>query len=210
MSNDCLLCDGSTELFFQLKERRFFLCKECKGISLEKKQLPEKIIEYERYLQHNNDVENKGYQSFVSPVVSAVLEDFHPDSQGLDFGAGSGPVVSKLLKDKKFQIELYDPFFHNYPELLSAKYDYIVCCEVIEHFHDPGKEFRLLKDLLLQNGKLYCMTNIYEKKINFGSWWYKNDLSHVFIYQRETIYFIQDRYKFHDVIINGGLITFTS
>ena len=209
MVNNCLLCDGSTELYFQHKERRFFLCKECKGISLEKKLLPEPNIEYQRYLQHNNDVENKGYQSFVSPIVSAVLKEFRPDSKGLDFGAGTGPVISKLLKDKNFQIELYDPFFHNYPELLSVKYYYIVCCEVIEHFHDPGKEFELLKELILPKGKLYCMTNIYDKSIDFGRWFYKDDLSHVFFYQRETFYRIKERFEFDDVLINGRLITFT-
>jgi SAM-dependent methyltransferase len=207
--NNCLLCDGSTELFFQHKERKFFLCKECKGISLEKKLLPEQDIEYERYLQHNNDIENKGYQSFVSPVVSAVLKDFCPENKGLDFGAGTGPVISKLLRDRNYQIELFDPFFHNNPELLSEKYNYIVCCEVIEHFHNPGKEFRLLKDLLVQNGKLYCMTNVFEKNIDFGKWSYKNDLTHVFIYQRETFYWIKERFEFDNIMINERLITFT-
>lgn len=114
-----------------------------------------------RYQKHNNDIEDDGYQQFVSPITLAIMRDFTQNHKGLDFGAGIGPVIFKILKDQGYMIRLYDPFFHNYPNLLKAQYDYIAVCEVIEHFHDPKKEFSLLKKLLRQNGKLYCMTNIY-------------------------------------------------
>jgi len=99
-------------------------------------------------MTHNNDVNDSGYHKFVSPIVNAVLNDFLPEHKGLDFGAGTGPVISKLLTDRNYQIKQYDPYFFNLPELLQKKYDYIVCCEVIEHFYDPDKEFQLLKSLL--------------------------------------------------------------
>ena len=71
----------------------------------------------------------------------SLLWDFTSKHTGLDFGAGTGPVISKVLKDNEYKIKQFDPFFHNYPELLKEKYDYIVCCEVMEHFYDPAKEF---------------------------------------------------------------------
>jgi hypothetical protein len=107
-----------------------------------------------RYEEHINDVENKGYQRFVSPITSAVLKDFSTDDKGLDFGAGTGPVISKLLEDKDYSLVQYDPFFHNFPELLKDKYNYIVSCEVIEHFYHPKKEFELLHSLIQPKGKL--------------------------------------------------------
>ena len=107
-----------------------------------------------------------------------------------------------------FKIKAYDPIFHKNPKLLDEKYDYIACCEVIEHFYNPKKEFALLKKLLLKGGRLYCMTEIYDQNIDFGSWYYKNDPTHVFIYQRKTIDWINTEFGFSDVNINGRLITF--
>ncbi len=208
MKNTCPLCKGIAGIFYEKKNQLFYLCVNCKGIFLQKNLLPDRKKEIERYLSHNNDIEDERYQTFVSPIVSSVLRDFTATCKGLDFGAGTGPVITKLLQDNKFQIAQYDPFFHNYPAILAKKYNYIICCEVIEHFHDPKKEFSLLKELLLKNGKIYCMTGIYNKSINFGNWSYKNDITHVFIYQKETFLWIKDKFGFTNVTIDGRLITF--
>ena len=170
---------------------------------------PTKTEEVARYKTHNNNVEDKGYQNFVSPITSAIFRDFKTNNKGLDFGAGTGPVISKVLKDKAYNIKLYDPFFHNYPKTLEENYDFIACCEVIEHFYHPNKEFKLLYKLLNPNGKLYCMTLIYDKSILFDKWFYKNDSTHVFIYQKETLYWIKKKMRFKEVIIKDRLITFT-
>ncbi|HAH33245.1 MAG TPA: methyltransferase, partial [Flavobacteriaceae bacterium] len=68
--------------------------------------------EKERYLSHQNDVEDSGFQKFVSPIVRAIKANHSPKDKGLDFGAGTGPVVSKLLEDLNYKMALYDPFFH--------------------------------------------------------------------------------------------------
>lgn len=161
-----------------------------------------------RYETHNNDVNDAGYQNFVSPITMAILENFTQDDSGLDFGAGTGPVITKVLKDNNFGIKAYDPFFHNNPKLLDKKYDYIACCEVMEHFYSPKKEFALLKNILRKGGVLYCMTDIYDQSIDFNTWYYKNDPTHVFIYQRETIIWIKNKFNFSNVNIKGRLITF--
>jgi arylsulfatase A-like enzyme len=117
-------------------------------------------------------------------------------------------TIAKVLKDNNYNIALYDPFFHNIPELLEDKYDYIVCCEVIEHFHNPKKEFTLLKKLLKKGAQLYCMTDLYDESNDFHNWYYKNDLTHVFIYHKNTILWIQQEFGFSDVKISGRLISF--
>ena len=136
------------------------------------------------------------------------MKDFTQNAKGLDFGAGTGPVISKILKDNGFNIKLFDPFFHNYPFLLETKYNYIAACEVIEHFHHPKKEFALLKKLLLKNGKLYCQTNLYDESIDFHTWHYKSDNTHVFFYHNKTIHWIKDEFGFSEVVIKDRLITF--
>ncbi|WP_309597799.1 methyltransferase domain-containing protein [Flavobacterium oreochromis] len=82
-------------------------------------------------------------------------------------------------------------------------------CEVIEHFHHPKKEFQLLKELLVPKGKLYCMTHLYDSSIHFEKWYYKNDTTHVFIYQKETIEWIAKMLMFSDFTIKNRLIIFT-
>ena len=66
-------------------------------------------------------------------------------------------------------------------------------------------------ELLEQNekdGKLYCMTDLYDKSINFHKWYYKNDSTHVFIYHKNTIHWIKEKFGFSNVTIEGRLITF--
>jgi SAM-dependent methyltransferase len=208
--NTCPLCSSESTIFFQRKERLYHQCSNCSGIFVDKALLPEPTKEKQRYKEHNNDVENEGYQKFVSPITSAILKSFSENHIGLDFGAGTGPVIAKILNDNNYNIKLYDPFFHNIPELLNEKYNYIACCEVMEHFHNPFKEFKLLKRLLKPNGKLFCLTHIYHVGIPFANWYYKNDPTHVFIYQKETLAWIKKEFGFSKMEIEGNFIWFTS
>jgi hypothetical protein len=208
-TNTCPLCKSESNELIYTNKRRFFQCQNCFAIFNDPDSRLTESEEKKHYSQHNNDVEDKGYQKFVSPITSAILNNFTTNDTGLDFGAGTGPVISKILKDNAFSIEQYDPFFHNHPHLLDKKYNYIACCEVIEHFHDPKKEFDLLRKLLHDNGKLYCMTDIYDESIDFEKWYYKNDPTHVFLYHRKTIQWIKEEYGFSDVTIEGRMIIFS-
>jgi len=204
---ECPLCESIGMPFFQ---NRFFSCPNCGGIFRPRRDYPSEKAEISRYEEHHNDVNDRGYQRFVSPVVDRILVDFSAHHAGLDFGSGTGPVASKLLHDNDFQIVQYDPFFANHPELLRNQYDFIVCCEVIEHFHHPSQEFALLKRLLHRGGKLYCMTYLYDPSIDFANWHYQRDPTHVFIYRRETLDWIRSMFGFQSVEINGRLCVFST
>lgn len=164
--------------------------------------------EKRRYEEHNNDVDDPKYQKFVAPIVQQVEKKFQKISTGLDFGAGTGPVITKLLREKGFRIELYDPFFWDNPKVLTHNYDFIVCCEVIEHFHNPGHEFTLLRSRLKPNGSLYCMTEVFSGDLDFGKWYYKNDPTHVFFYSEEALEWIRTHFGFSELKIEGRLIHF--
>ena len=208
MINYCPLCNSNSTIFYKHKNLLYHQCNNCFGIFVDKNLILDKDAEMLRYKEHNNNVEDKRYQEFVSPITSAVLNQFSKTDKGLDFGAGTGPVISKILNDNNFNIVQYDPFFHNFPKLLEKQYNYIVCCEVMEHFNNPKKEFTLLKKLLLPNGKLFCMTDIYNETIDFHNWRYKNDQTHIFIYHKKTIQFIKKQFGFSKVTIDGKLISF--
>jgi len=207
---DCPLCTGKANSFYQQDTRHFFQCTICYGIFLEQGLRLNPAEEVARYKLHKNDIEDKKYQQFVLPITQAVINYFTKNHKGLDFGAGTGPVISKVLTDEKFQISPYDPYFHNYPDLLKSSYDYITCCEVIEHFYKPKKEFELLKKLLKPKGKLYLMTALFDETINFHKWYYKNDPTHVFIYHQKTMRWIKEKFTFTAVSIQGRLITFSN
>lgn len=76
-----------------------------------------------RYELHYNDVTDERYQSFVSPIINAVINDFSNLSLGLDFGAGTGPVLSKILGDDGYTIKQFDPLFHYDTNVLKLQYD---------------------------------------------------------------------------------------
>jgi hypothetical protein len=207
LTETCPLCKDPSNVFYSSTRCLYYICMGCDAVFLSRSSYLTTEEEKKRYLEHNNDVDDPGYQKFVSPAVSFVIENFLPEKhKGLDFGAGTGPVISRMLEDKSFTVKKYDPFFHPDKECLNNKYDFIICCEVAEHFYRPYDEFSLLSGLLHEKGKLVCMTSVYDKGIPFDSWYYKNDPTHVFIYQQKTFQWIKDKLRFTDLRINGNLI----
>ena len=186
----------------------FYKCTSCEGIFRPKHTFLTADAEKEHYEKHNNDIFDERYQAFVSPIVDAVLHDFSPEAKGLDFGSGTGPVIAKMLTDKGFQVQNYDLFFANEPSLLNQKYNYVSCCEVMEHFHHPYQEFEVLKSVLLPKGKLYCKTAIYNHQMPFENWYYKDDFTHVFIYQPKTLEWIKWEFSFSNLIVKDKLLVF--
>ncbi|MBE9577151.1 class I SAM-dependent methyltransferase [Flavobacterium proteolyticum] len=207
-SPTCPLCNSTSTLFCEKPKHLFYKCTNCEGIFRPKDTFLTAEAEKEHYEKHNNDVFDERYQNFVSPIVNAILQDFTPEAKGLDFGSGTGPVIAKMLTDKGYQVQNYDLFFANEPSLLQEKYDYVSCCEVMEHFHKPYKEFELLKNLLLPKGKLYCKTEVYNNQKPFENWYYKDDFTHVFIYQPKTLEWIQKNLRFSKVSVYAKLIVF--
>lgn len=207
-SPTCPLCNSAATLFCEKPKHLFYKWSNCEGIFRPKHTFLTAEKEKDHYEKHNNDVFDERYQAFVSPIVNAVLHDFSPEAKGLDFGSGTGPVIAKMLTDKDFQVQNYDLFFANDLALLKEKYDYVSCCEVMEHFHHPYQEFELLKSLLLPKGKLYCKTEVYTNQKPFENWYYKDDFTHVFIYQPKTLEWIKNEFHFSKLIIKEKLIVF--
>ena len=204
----CPLCNSTSTLFSEKPKHLFYKCTNCDGVFRPKHTFLTVEEEKEHYEKHNNDVFDERYQNFVSPIVNAVLQDFSSEAKGLDFGSGTGPVIAKMLTDKDYQVQNYDLFFANDSSLLNQKYDYVSCCEVMEHFHHPYQEFKLLQSLLLPKGKLYCKTEVYTNQKPFENWYYKDDFTHVFIYQPKTLEWIKNEFHFSNLVIKEKLIVF--
>lgn len=204
----CSLCQGDAIFFYAGAGGEYFRCCRCRAIFLSPEFFLDEREEKARYETHNNDPQDIRYQKFVFPIVNGVLDSFSINQKGLDFGCGTGPVIKHLLQQKGFSVDLYDPFFRNNQSVFSKNYDFIVCCEVIEHFHQPAKEFSRLFELLNTGGRLFCMTDFYKDELDFENWYYKDDPTHVFFYHKQTIRFICENFGFADYRMDNRLIVF--
>ncbi len=204
----CPLCRGILEHFTIFRNILYHRCLNCHALLMDPQFYLSPAAEKERYDQHNNDPADPGYRRFVSPLVERVKAAYGTEATGLDYGAGPGPVVSALLKEAGYRPVLYDPFYWNDPGLLNDRYDFIACCEVIEHFHRPFDEFKRLRSLLNPGGSLFCMTETYAETTDFESWHYKNDPTHIFFYHQDSLAWIRDNVGFSSLENSGRLIVF--
>lgn len=204
----CPLCAENAEHFYTKKNRKYFYCSTCASIFLDAANYVNAATEKQVYETHVNNPDDSRYQNFVSPLVTGVLENFTASDKGLDYGSGTNSAIVKMLKDTSYNIVEFDPYFANNPLVLKDKYNYITCCEVMEHFYFPKKEFEKLYQLLLPNGKLFCKTDLFSEDKNFDTWYYKEDPTHVFLYTPRTIEWIAKNIGFSKYHIDGRLIVF--
>lgn len=205
----CSLCGNKTIFFIEHKERSFHKCNHCGCILLDAKHYLVFNDEKHRYDKHSDNIEDKGYQQFVSPIIDAVTANYIPTNKGLDYGCGKTAIIETLLQRKQYNIVGYDPIYFPDQELLTAHYNYITCCEVVEHFYNPKLEFDKLEKLLQPEGKLYLKTNLYKDTIDFKGWWYKNDPTHVIFYTKKSMEFIKHTYGFRRLTFHNNYIEFT-
>ena len=202
---NCPLCHSS---LIQKKNAQFYDCSTCFALVKDAQLYLSTEEEKKHYEKHNNDVNDVGYQNFVSPVTQFVLQHQKTSHKGLDFGSGTGPVISKILTDNQFSITQYDLYFEPIKERLNSKYDYIVCSEVWEHFQQPDKELIQLAKMLKANGRLIVMTLLYSDEIDFEKWHYRLDVTHVFIYRNKTMEFIASKFNLELELMTDRLIVF--
>lgn len=187
----CTLCDSNLH---EMADEYYFICICCGAYVKDEKYYLNSKEEKKRYKEHDNDVNDEAYQDFTSPITDAILSNHSKEQLGLDYGSGTGPVISKQLKDRGYHVKLYDPFFHPDEGYINYRYDYIFSCEVFEHFHEPKEEIEKLLRILKPSGRIYIMTHLYDSKIDFNDWYYRNDPTHVFIYTTKTIEYIAVKY----------------
>lgn len=189
---ECTLCHT---LLTKKVDRYFFVCTTCGALVKDKQFYVSSEREKSRYEEHNNDVYDYRYQKFTSPITQTVLEHFETSSLGLDYGCGTGPVISKVLNDHGYHVKLYDPYFYPNNDYIHYRYDYIFSCEVFEHFYQPKQEIEKLLTLLKTYGKLLIMTHLCDITKNFENWYYRKDPTHVFIFTPQTIDYISQQFN---------------
>ena len=103
---------------------------------------------------------------------------------------GPAPVLAELLSSSGRPTESYDPLFRPDRSPLTARYDFLTCCEVFEHAHEPAQLLTQLSGLLRPKGMLAVMTRFYGVEAPFDQWWYRRDPTHVSFYNADTMRWI--------------------
>lgn len=170
-------------------------------------------------MQHKNDPQDLKYREFLRPAFDVVVSQEPVGSRGLDYGSGPGSALAAMLAEAQYQVRLYDPFFHPKAEpeaeptvvFGERKYDFIVCTEAAEHFHEPKNELQRMHSLLKPGGLLVMMTLLCKSSENFGQWYYTVDPTHVVFYSETTCQWIKQNLNFKTVdIVSERLVVFSS
>lgn len=188
---NCPLCDApNCRLFFRDNRRSFHCCKVCELLFVPAAYHVSPEEEKKRYELHDNRPNNKGYVRFLEEIVKVIEVIEAPkstDQKILDFGSGKHAVLGGLLQRKGFSIDSYDPLYALGREYLSKRYDILVIGEVIEHVRNLKDEILIIKNLVMQNGKLILRTKLYPSCEEFSAWWYKEDITHINFFARKSI-----------------------
>jgi 2-polyprenyl-3-methyl-5-hydroxy-6-metoxy-1,4-benzoquinol methylase len=192
----CPLC-GSLDVdsFLEDKNRIYLYCCLCKLVFVPKHYWLSVEDERATYDLHENDAQDQGYRQFLSRLSTPLLEKLKSKQKGLDFGCGPGPTLSVLLEEKGHQVDLYDPLYCNDPSVFNKTYDFICATEVVEHMHDPNKDFAALFKMLKRGGWLGIMTKLVINNRAFSRWHYIHDLTHVCFYSRSTFEYLAQRFN---------------
>jgi hypothetical protein len=190
----CPLCGGADRAPLVSGRRRFFDCAACGLVAADRASLPSRALEREQYALHENDPADPRYRRFLSQLTAPLVRKLAPGAEGLDFGCGPGPAIRPILAEAGFRVSDYDPCFAPEDGALARRYDFITATEVVEHFHEPLRSFAQLDALLRPGGWLGVMTLLLRHDIDFASWVYVRDPTHVAFYRPSTLCWIARRF----------------
>ncbi len=202
----CLTNDVSN--YFQDGRRDFYRCQVCGLVFVPPKQFLSTEEEKKRYDLHQNSSEDPDYRRFLSKMFTPLQRLLTPRSNGLDFGSGPAPTLSKMFEEAGHSMAIFDHFYEHAPIVLEQRYDFITATEVVEHLHDPGMELERLWACLNEGGWLGIMTSHAVPQEEFSQWHYKNDPTHVRFFSRQTFAWLAFRWSAEMTFADGDVVFF--
>ena len=205
----CPLCKTTnSSKFYKEKFCEYLRCLSCDFIFVPKMYHLSDAEEKSRYDTHNNDPNDHRYRHFLSQLLVPLLERIQQKSNGLDFGSGPGPTLSLMLEECGHSMDLYDKFYANDISVFEKKYDFITATEVVEHLSEPMAEISRLIEMLNNQGHLAVMTQILTPQIDFSSWYYKNDPSHIGFFTKKSLSFLASYLNIEVYFISERVVFF--
>lgn len=175
-----------------VRARAYAECPACGLCFMHPADWPSAERARSEYALHHNAINDEAYRGFLDRLAAPLCARLAPGARGLDYGCGPGPALVAMLRERGFDCLGYDPLFADHPECLKARYDFVSCTEVAEHFTDPRAEFLRLRDLLAPGGWLALMTQWRREGHAFEHWRYVHDPTHVAFYRERTLRWVAD------------------
>ena len=123
-------------------------------------------------------------------------------AQGLDFGCGPGPLLAQMFTERGCVMETYDPIFQSRLPAGGARFDFVTLSEVAEHLFTPLADFRQLAGWLKPGGWLGIMTALTDQ-VDFATWYYRRDPTHVVFYSRRSFEWLARSLSFSPPTFHG-------
>lgn len=212
----CGLCGNTQATLYHthphrpLVGRQYWCCKRCELIQVAKADRISVDHEKALYDLHQNSPDDRGYQEFLTqvtkPLHSLLLEQSKPHAQGLDFGAGPGPAMPRILAALGHQCAIYDLFYAPEKSTLNRTYDFISATEVFEHLAEPAKVLDQLLPCLAPQGLLAVMMQRPDEQVDFSRWGYLNDPTHISFYTNTALSFISSHWPLNEVYRSNNVI----
>jgi len=191
----CPLCGSNkTQSYYSNENSSYLQCQNCELVFLAKRFHLNNIDEKARYDLHQNNPNDAGYRRFLSTIFDAVEQHLNPHAKGLDFGCGPGPTLSLIFAEKGYSMDLFDKFYADDPSIFGKQYDFITATEVAEHLQEPGQELSRLYGMLKPGGVLAIMTSMLTKEIDFATWHYKNDPTHICFFNQSSVQYLAKKW----------------
>ena len=179
----CPLCSNNTvRLYFHTGLREYYKCSICDLVFVHPRHYLSREAEFRRYELHDNDAENPGYNNFLNKLLIPMTQRISVTANGLDFGSGPVPLLQQKFEDLGHIVAVYDSFYAANSTVFDQVYDFITASEVIEHLHQPLVDLDRLWCCLKPGGHLGIMTGILKPELDFGSWYYNSDTTHVIFF----------------------------
>jgi cyclopropane fatty-acyl-phospholipid synthase-like methyltransferase len=119
-------------------------------------------------------------------------------------------LLADILAEDGFEMEIYDSFYETDKSVLSKKFDFIVSTEVVEHLSKPLEAFEKLFSMLKDNGVLAVMTQLYDDSIDFKTWYYKNDCTHICFFSMKTFDWLAKHLGLTYTQVENDIFVFTA
>ena len=98
----CSLCESLNVVILYVSRNKFsnkiyYHCEECDLVFLPTTFHLNLTEQKERYLEHNNDVNDLDYRKFLSRLWSYLRPTLFKGAKGLDYGSGPGPALAAMI-----------------------------------------------------------------------------------------------------------------
>jgi 2-polyprenyl-3-methyl-5-hydroxy-6-metoxy-1,4-benzoquinol methylase len=209
--DECPLCQSEDVAFYyQGKGIDYLRCLCCDLVFVPTPFHLSAVDEKLRYDTHENNSEDVGYRAFLSQALNPVIARIDKNAKGLDFGCGPGPTLSLMFAEQGYQMDLFDKFYANNAAVFDKQYDFITATEVLEHLSAPSVELNRLFASLKKGGILAVMTQMLTQKVDFATWYYKNDPTHICFFSQKTMRYVAKTQEVKVTFFADNVVLFMS